>query len=280
MEDSGALKVLKRWVEPMRPRLRPTFLIIGAQKAGTSALFSILAESPKVLAPGVKELHFFDDDAAYAQGVDAYWKRFPLVPLRRPGLLTFEATPCYLFFPLVSERLYAALPDARLVVVLRDPVKRAYSAWNMRRQFKDHPRYAHRYEPRSFEEAIADELRNGALSAPLNDYLARGAYAEQLERFFKVYPREQVLVINYRDLKTEQLNVVNQVCAFVGLPALRGDERALTGRYNERPYSERMSEEMAEELYRYFVPHQHRLDQLLGRPMDLVEDRTRTTLYQ
>ncbi len=279
MSAGSALRTLKRWVEPVRPRLRPSFLILGEQKAGTSALFSMLAQNRGVLAPAEKELHFFDDDAAYAEGLAAYWKRFPLVPLRERDKVTFEATPCYLFFPQVPGRVHQALPAAKFVVVLRDPVKRAYSAWNMRRQFKDHPRYRHRYEPRSFAQAVADELRNGPLSTPLTDYLARGDHAAQLERWFAHFPRERFLVLNYRDLKADARGTADRVCTFMGLPPMRGDEPALRGRYNERPYAEPMDEALKEELYRHFVPHQQRLNALLGERMDLVEDRAMAHLY-
>lgn len=264
----------------MRPRIAPGFFILGAQKAGTSALFAILAQNRQLSAPVRKELHYFDDEGRFERGPDWYACRFPPPKADAPELVTYEATPCYLFFPQVAQRIHAAFPEAKLVVVLRDPVRRAYSAWNMRSQFKDHPRFAHRYDPRSFEEAVEKELQDGSLSTPLSDYLARGDYAPQLERYFRLFPRERILVVNYRDLQSDQLGTVNRICAFVGVPPMVGDERVLLGRYNERPYSRPIPEAMQERLHRHFAPLHARLEALLGHPMDLVEDRPMTRFYR
>lgn len=264
---------LKRMVLPFRAHERPAFMIVGAQKAGTSALFKILAAHPAVVAPEVKELHFFDDDAAYARGLDHYWRQFPLVPLRGERRTTFEATPDYLYRPAAAKRIHHALPKLKPVVVLRDPVRRAYSAWNMRRHFKESRKYAHRHDPRSFAEAVEAELRDGPGAGPLNDYLDRGDYAPQLARFFALFGRDRVLVLNYRDLARDAVRTANAVCAHVGLSPFDGTEAAFHRRFNARTYQEPMDPVMTQRLYAHFAPRLDALDRVLGAPMDLIEDR-------
>lgn len=267
------LELVKRMARPFRAHERPAFVIVGAQKAGTSALFKILAAHPGVAAPEVKELHFFDDDRAYARGPAWYRGHFPLVPLRGERRMTFEATPDYLYRPAAAERMRKVLPLVKPVVVLRDPVRRAYSAWNMRRHFKDSRKYAHRHDSRSFAEAVAAELREGPASGPLNDYLDRGDYAPQVARFFDLFGRERVLVLNYRDFKHDAVAAANTVCRHVGLPPFDGSEGIFQRRFNARTYEEPMDPAMKERLYAHFAPRLAALDRLLGTPMDLIEDR-------
>ena len=133
-------------------RIKPSFIIVGAQKAGTSALFEMLAKHPGILAPVTKEMHHFNVEASYAQGMGHYLSQFPIRPLRRDPI-TFEATPAYLFHAAtVAPRIKEHLPEVTCVAILRDPVKRAYSAWNMFRDFKNNPKNAHLHDPRSFKE--------------------------------------------------------------------------------------------------------------------------------
>lgn len=265
------LNALKRLADPLRPRLMPSFIIIGAQKAGTSALFKMLARHPQVLAPAVKELHFFDNDANYAKGFAHYRAQFPLKPLGGRKV-TFEATPSYLFVDTCAERMHRHLPDVRLVAVLRDPVKRAYSAWNMMRDFKGNMRHGDLYDERSFEEAVNDEL-SGRPVRWEHRYLARGRYAGQLKRYMDLYGHS-LLVLGYRELRDTPQVALERVCAHVGLAPHRFPEEALRIKDNVRAYARPMDPTMAERLYTYFAPHVEELNALLGTQWTL-DERTR-----
>lgn len=260
----------KRLLDPLRTRLKPSFLIIGAQKAGTSALFKMIARHPQVLAPEVKELHFFDRDDQYAQGPAHYWDQFPQAPLRGERMTTFEATPAYLFVPQVAARIHEHLPNAQLVVVLRDPVKRAYSAWNMFRDFRTDPVHGHLYDARTFEQAVTDEL-GGADVRWEHRYLARGRYAEQLQRYFDLFGRERITVVKYTSLKDDPAEVLVRVCSAVGLAPHDFDEAALRVKDNVRAYNAPLDAALAERLYAYFAPHQQALLDMLGCAWDLNE---------
>ncbi len=263
----GLLEVGRRVETRLRmgqTRALPDAVILGAQKCGTSSLHNYLTQHPDVIAPLRKEVHYFDLN--YGRGED--WYRAHFGRLDQPGL-NLDSSPYYLFHPVVPERLHELLPDARLIVLLRDPVRRAYSHyWHERDKGR---------EPLSFEEAIAAEparieqadaeLASGALERSrehqLHSYLARGRYAEQLERWFALFPREQFLVLRFEDLVREPLVVLNQALAYLGLPAV--DSADLEAR-NTRKYPP-MSEETAERLRNYFATHNRRLETLLGHAM-------------
>jgi len=247
-----------------QPRALPDAVILGAQKSGTSSLHSYLTQHRGVTAPLRKEVHFFDLN--YARG--ERWYRAHFGRAGEPGL-NLDSSPYYLFHPAVPQRLRATLPAAKLIVLLRDPVRRAYSHyWHERDKGR---------ESLSFEDAIdAEPGRIDAVHSRLAEgtldrshehqhfsYLARGRYAEQLERWFAVFPREHFLILRFEDLVKDPLAVLNQALAFVGLsPAERVDLEAR----NTRRYPP-ITETTAARLREYFGPWNRRLEALLDRPM-------------
>jgi len=261
---------LKRILDPFRPHLRPRIVVLGAQKAGTSALFKMLVMHPHILPPSEKELAFFSVDEAYSKGMGHYLERMPLRPLRPGPWTTLDATPEYLARPLVAQRIKENLGDPVLVAILRDPVRRAFSAWNMFRQFEGHPRFAHLYDARSFDQAIEDELtgRRGVVG-----YLKRGHYSEQLHRYFDVFGRDRILVVPYPQLRKDPRSVVDAVLQRAKLDPrlLKMDVSGV--RDNVRPYSAKMSDAVGEALKAYYRPHEAALTELLGVPLDLDESR-------
>lgn len=245
-------------------RALPDAVILGAQKCGTSSLQGYLVQHPGVIAPLRKEVHYFDLNFERGES----WYRAHFGREREPGL-NLDASPYYLFHPAVPARLHALLPDAKLIVLLRDPVRRAYSHY-----WHEHARGR---EKLSFEAAIdAEPARLGDIDAALArgdidrseahqhlSYLARGRYAEQLERWYALYPRERVLVLRFEDLVRQPLAVLNETLAFLGLPPASS---ANLGARNTRRYPP-MAEATAARLREYFEPHNRRLEALLGRSM-------------
>jgi hypothetical protein len=261
IEPARRIELKRRMSEP---RALPQAVILGAQKSGTSSLHHYLVQHPGVIAPLRKEVHYFDLNLARGEG----WYRAHFGRRGEPGL-NLDSSPYYLFHPAVPSRLHVLLPDVRLIVLLRDPVRRAYSHYWHERD-KDR-------ESLAFEEAIAAEpgridaaherLASGALELSAMhqhcSYLARGRYAEQLERWYALYPRERVLVLRFEDLVHDPLAVLNRTLGFLGLPAA-GSVR-LEAR-NTRRYPP-MAEATASRLREYFAPHNARLEKLLGRPL-------------
>jgi hypothetical protein len=211
-------------------RSLPDFVIIGAQKAGTTSLIRYLRDHPDVLLePGVGEVHFFDNH--WDKGEAFYRSHFPRASRLQKHreqtgrtTLTGEKTPYYLFHPLAPERSAKIIPDARLIALLRNPAERAASHHKMNLNAGD--------EMLSFGDAIEAEPSriDGALQriadgtapagggpANLYSYAARGRYAEQLDRWLRYYSREQLLVLRSEDLLTDPESAYGEVLSFLGL---------------------------------------------------------------
>jgi hypothetical protein len=183
------------------PNREPTFLIVGAAKAGTTSLAAYLGGHPHVFVAPEKEVHFFDHDRKYARGWQWYCDRFAG---GADAAAVGEASPTYMWEQRAIERMAHHLPRAQLIAVLRNPVDRAYSHyWHMR---------GFDAESRPFEQALDDpqtELRHG--------YLARGRYAEQLKRLHAYFSPEQVRVVLFDDLVGDTDVAFAGICRWLGV---------------------------------------------------------------
>ena len=247
-----------------RRRPLPDFLVIGAQKAGTTALYAYLRWHPAITGPSWKEVSFFDRH--WWRGELWYRGQFPL---RAGSRLVGEASPSYLFHPLAPERVRSLVPEVRLVALLRNPADRAYS------------HYQHEValgrEPLSFEDALAAEEKRThgevkrlvadprAFSHPWWDhtYVARGRYAEQLERWLGVFDREQLLVVRTEDLGERPAETYAAILGFLGAPEHTLQEYP---RVFEREYAP-MRPETRSALAETFAAPNRRLEELLGRAL-------------
>lgn len=246
----------------------PDFLVIGAQKSGTTSLYGYLSHHPDVSAAVIKETHFFDEQ--YHRGWAWYRAQFPLREAAERRV-TGEATPSYLLDPRTPARVARGLPGIRLVAILRDPVDRAYSQFN-------HETARGHEDVASFEEALDLEpsrlLAAERTVAPPpgssmtnalkhHAYLARGRYAEQLERWYQHVPREDLLVLVAEELYADPPAVMRQVHRHLGLEAVELESYEAR---NQRAYSD-MPPGIRERLEEYYAPHNQRLAELLGRPL-------------
>lgn len=208
----------------------PDFFVVGAPKAGTTALHVALAQHPQVFMSRVKEpKHFLTDgppptgggpgDARtfreYVWQRSAYEALFDAAP---QGALLGESTPFYLYDHAAQRRIVDAVPHARMIALLRDPVDRAHSNWTHL--------WSAGLEPEAdVVRACALEERRAAKGwAPFWRYLGLGRYGEQLQRLYQVVPRERVLVLRYRDLRESPVETLDVIFAFLGLePGLVGE---------------------------------------------------------
>jgi Sulfotransferase domain len=246
-------------------RILPSFLVIGAQRAGTTSLFVYLSQHPHVAGPTSgdgtvswpKELHFFDK--RFSLGLDWYRTFFPLVParqlarLRGRDLVAGEATPSYLFHPEAPERVAACLPEVRLIAILRNPIERAYSHYQKRRRMGR--------EHLSFQRAVESEERPGRKPDRRRSYLARGLYAEQLERWLAYFPREKLLVLRSEDLMADPAGVYAKVVDFLALERWQPESFVLRNRASYAPIDPALRARLEER----FTEPNLRLARLLGR---------------
>ncbi len=260
-------------------RPQPDYLVVGAKKAGTTSVANWLVRHPQVmpLFPRMqrhKSPHYFDIN--YYRGPAWYGSHFPSrlarsVHTRRFGqAVTGETSPYYLFHPAVPERIREQCPDARLVAILREPVGRAYS------NYWDRVATGNETLP-SFEEALdAEEARladatdewlrvpgHYHFSHDHHSYLARGRYAEQLARYFEVFPREQLLVLPLQSLHRDPTGSFRRIEEHLGLDHHDVDLSSSNARENMPP----INPETRERLREYYRPHNERLAQLIGEDL-------------
>jgi hypothetical protein len=262
---------LCQWTAPLR--LWPNFIIIGAQKCGTSSLYQYLIQHPYILSARKKEIHYFDD-VAYQLGINWYRAHFRLPTAKylteshdRSAVITGEASPYYLAYPLAPERIARILPTVKLIVMLRNPIDRAFS------------HYYHQVrkgrETLSFENAIeAEEERlQGEIEKILRDenyysynfwaysYLTRGLYIEQLEMWMKYFSRDQLFILNSEEFFSNPETELNRTLEFLQLPnhKLQSYSKVNAGSYDK------MMVRTRHKLGEFFQPYNQQLYDFVGR---------------
>ncbi|HLL49610.1 MAG TPA: sulfotransferase domain-containing protein, partial [Thermomicrobiales bacterium] len=245
-----------------RAVIAPDFVIIGTQRGGTTSLHTYLGDHPQVETPATKELHFITD--RHERGLDWYLGQFPAE--LDADAITGEATPYALFHPQAPRRLRVIAPAARLIALLRNPVDRAYSHYLLERSGG--------HETLDFAAALdAEQERLDGEEARLvreptyasathkhASYMARGDYARQLERWFAVFLKEQILVIRSEDLYERSAETFARVTQFLGINRTAPIPFMAHNRSSGPP----LDPEIRDRLSRHFAPLNARLADLLG----------------
>lgn len=175
----------------------PTFLVIGAMKAGTTSLFHYLADHPDVAMPWMKEIDFFSDDTKWARGIDWYSGHFTT-----PAIGVGEASPNYSkrhLFPATAQRIADTLPEVRLIYVIRDPIERLQSMYV--------DMLAYGGEQRSIDDAVMDD----------GDYVLTSCYGYQLQPYVELMGSGRILVVDAARLQSDRLDTLAKVYAFIGV---------------------------------------------------------------
>jgi hypothetical protein len=257
-------------------RVLPDLVLAGVQRSGTTALFEALYRLPMVERPRRgKGSHYFSYN--YHRGWEWFQSQFPtrrwaeMVEARHGyRLFCFDACPYYLFHPFAVERMAQALPGIKVMVMLRDPVRRAESHF--------HHSVGHGHESLSFAAALAaeeDRLRGEddrmqedwaywSHGHEHHSYVSKGMYADQLERLYRHYPHDQVMVIQSEAFYRESNRILAEVTDWLGLPSIElsgSDDR------NSHQYDQ-MDPEMRERLIEVYREPNERLFQLIGRRYD------------
>ncbi len=253
----------------------PDFLIIGTMRGGTTSLYHYLLAHPHIAPATTKEIHFFDWN--FHRGIAWYRAQFPLLMQRdvgetigKQGVITFESSPYYLFHPHAPARAALVVPKTKLIVLLRNPVDRAYSHYYFQ--------VARGKETLSFEEALAQEEtrtrdEGQRLAADPHyksynhqryTYLARGIYADQLQRWMNYFPKEQFLIIKSEDFYATPDRKLQEIFLFLGLPEVAPVQQEYK-QFGRSTYQAKMEPEMRKRLLTYFEPYNERLSTLLGR---------------
>lgn len=264
-------------------RVRPSVFLVGAQKAGTTSLQALLVKHPDVLAPRTKELAFFHRDPEYSLGVEHYLRNFPIGRALRRRKVTLDATPAYLYYPECPLRIHNFEPEARIIIILRDPIERAFSAWNMYRSMieNDSPVLRKRLSRAnvdtrhywlpfleagrwiSFTECIEQELDPVHADKVLPDCIRRGLYADQLDRYFDIFFPDQILLLRYSDFVADSCRVMQRVADFLKLRPFRWERLDYRHR-NKGSYQSKLTASDRKPLETYFEASNARVFEKAG----------------
>ncbi len=266
-------KALRAGTNPIR--MMPDFIIIGAMRGGTTSLYSYLTDHPNIGPAYMKEVHFFD--VHYHKGLPWYRAQFPssvqkyyTEHIQKQQFITGEASPYYLFHPHAAKRMAKMLPQVKLVVLLRNPINRAYS------HYYHEVAGGHEKLP-TFEEAIdCEQERIGKEAEELAcnerymsykhrhfSYLSRGIYVDQLKVWMGLFPRAQFLILKSEDFYADPAAGLQQVLEFVNVPSVGLAQKEEYEHLNTTKPA-KMNAATRKRLIEYFEPHNARLYEYLG----------------
>jgi hypothetical protein len=254
-----------------RLRILPDFIIIGAQRCGTTSLYQYLSQHPEVYPSFPKEVHYFSN--YFDKGTTWYRSHFPLESQKRKAeskpdgrFTTGEASPYYLVHPHAARRASMVVPQARLIVLLRDPVQRAYSHYyhevRMGAESLSFEAAIQKEEERldhELERMIADEHYR-SFNFQHYSYIYRGIYYGQVQAWLQYYPPASFLFLNSHELDSDPASTFGKVTDFLGL---RYCDRVTFKRYHASA-NPQMEARTREQLSRYFQPHNQKLSELIG----------------
>ena len=257
-------------------RMTPSFLICGGQRCGTTSLYRALAAHPVVLKAVLhKGVHYFD--VSYSRGMGWYKAHFPMQRSAekvrgRYGVepQTFESSPYYMYHPQAAARIAADLPGAKLLVLVRDPVERAYSQHHheVARGFEQERDFSHAIALEAArmhrqEHKLASDPTYYSFAHQHHAYRARGEYARYLSVMARHVGRERIHVLESERFFADPEQTYDEVCRFLGLPTDLG--HPVFERHNARPRQSDMEPTLRRDLTDYFAPHDEALTTWLGR---------------
>ena len=244
------------WRSKPRKIERLEFILAGAQKSGTTALHYSLSRHPNITMGDQQEIHFFDNDALFVSEVD-YEELHKHYPPLGPSTIAGDCTPSYIYHKPAAERIWKYNPKAKLLILLRNPVDRAFAHWNMQR-FRGR-------EPLDFFDAVREEKTRIGGAPPSEArrfaYVDRGFYGQQLERLLKLFPRDQVKAVKFEAFKEKHRETLTSIFSFLDLEPLRS---VRSKDRNVVPYERAMNWEEKVFLYNLFEEDIAKLEQLLS----------------
>ena len=247
-------------------RVLPDLIVIGVVRSGTTSLYHYLSQHPSIIKSAYDELGYFDSN--YDLGLNWYKSLFPTifekkkVEEKNGKFITYDVTPFYIYNEKVPKRIQKIIPDSKLILILRNPVDRAYSNYFITKQNK------------KFEDIISEEKETLKIIDQKNkeeyykfvhtSLLSRGFYAEQLEKWFKIFPRNQILIIKSEDFAIQTNKIMNEIFNFLGLENFN----ILDDSKKNKIVYEPMKEETRRELIEYFRPYNEKLYSMINRNFD------------
>lgn len=261
-----------------------SLFIVGAQKAGTSAFYNYLNKHKRVQGGVKKELNFFNHKEKYNQGSKWYYLQFKKPLFYKPSTIFLDGTPQYLNELDVAAKIYKYNPDAKIIILLRNPVSRAYSAWNMYRQFSElsnerkgklirshiakenvetFKSLINRKPFYEFNEYVEKELVNGELVDFPPYILKSGLYVDQVQTYLNLFENKNIRIIESNRLNKNKLKETNETLSWIGLDKLELDESDFEKKHS-RSYGKPMDQQTKKILSDFYRPYNEKLYELIG----------------
>tara|TARA_Y100001936_G_C16009194_1_gene632531 strand:- start:314 stop:1144 length:831 start_codon:yes stop_codon:yes gene_type:complete len=245
----------------------PNFIIIGAMKSGTTSLYNYICDHPSVIAAEYDEIGFFDSN--YHLGLNWYRSLFPTkkqlksLEQKEDQGITGEDTPFYFWNEESANRIKEILPNVKLIIILRNPINRAYSEY--------HDKVQSGRTKKSFEQYIQSELENLKKNSPppskFNDddsILLRGIYSKQFENWSSIFSKKQIIVLQSEQLLEKPQKVLNDIYNFLGLT-----EFNLKNKFSKKKKKyQDMNSETREILRDFYYPYNEKLFQMIEKRFD------------
>lgn len=284
-------KKIKNKIKQILPHKRVnkvSLFIVGAQKAGTSALHNYLIKHPQIQGGAKKELNFFNHPELYKKGLNWYHKQYKTVLFYQSNPINIDATPQYLDGTGIAQKIYDYNPAAKIVILIREPASRAYSAWNMYRQFaelseEDKKTLVDRHISKdnvdkfrtlisqnpfpSFDEFVEEVLEDNNWMNSYPNIIKKGIYIDQIETYINVFGREKVLIFESDYFKNNKIETTNEVIEFIGLSPFKNDKLKLK-EVHSRDYESPISATTNKRLRDFYKPHNERLFKLINQKFD------------
>ena len=253
-------------------RVIPDFLVIGAKRCGTTSLYQHLPEHPCISKSPYDNMGFFNDN--FHLGVNWYKSFFPTTFTRNKikskfgDFLAFDVTTKYMEEESTANNVYQTKPNMKIIIILRNPVDRAYSQY--------HLSVRQTAERRSFEDVVEENMNRlnkeshehyeikPRFSAKEDNYLKKGLYALQLKYWLKIFPRENILIVSTEEFESNQQIIYNKIFEFLNISKFEVKNTKKMEKGNYLP----MKSETRNLLLDYFRPHNHELFELINMEFD------------
>ena len=231
------------------------FIICGTQKGGTTALDHYMRMHSEVCMAKKKEVHFFDNDKYFLTNYTPYDKYHKFFNPKKNHKVIGESTPIYMFWINAMERIFNYNPHIKLIIILRNPIERAFSNWNMEKQRKR--------EKRTFIESIQDEkkqLNKDKKQSRTYSYLRRGFYTDQIKRILKIFKKKQLLCLKNENLRIKPEETLSLVSDFLDISKFKNTQKISI---HSRNYNEKLGLEEKKLLNDLFLEEIESLEKLL-----------------
>ena len=252
------------WSSPIR--VLPNVIVIGVVRSGTTSLYHYLAQHPSISKSAYDELGYFDSN--YELGLNWYKSLFPTIfekkklEQKNKKFITYDVTPFYIYNEKVPIRIKKIIPNSKLILILRNPVDRAYSNYfitNQKKKFEDVI-----IEEKEILKTIKEKNGEEYYKFVHTSLLARGFYAEQLERWYKIFPENQIFIVKSEDFAVKTNKIMNKIFNFLELE----DFDIIDDTKKNKIRYEPMKEETRRELIEYFRPYNEKLYSMINRNFD------------